>query len=89
LTYNADLSEDTIVRFSVSGDDSIDPLDYQRIEPNKIETLNEISIFSENVKILMELAGEFTADVTVHDFAFIIGGNSVERINKLELESSS
>jgi len=89
LTYNADLSDDTIVRFSVSGDDSIDPLDYQRIEPNRIETLNEISIFSENVKILMELAGEFTTDINVHEFAFIVGGNDVERINKFELESSS
>jgi len=89
LTYNADLSDDTIVRFSVSGDDSIDPLDYQRIEPNKIETLSEISIFAENVKILMELAGEFTADIAVHEFAFIVGGDDVERINKFELESSS
>ena len=89
LTYNADLSDDTIVQFSVSGDDSINPLDYQRIEPNKIETLNEISVFSKNVKVLMELAGGFTSDINVHEFAFIVGGNNVERINKVELESSS
>jgi len=89
LTFNADLSEDTIVRFSVSGDDSIDPLDYQRIEPNKIETLTDISIFADKVKILMELAGEFTTDIAVHEFAFMVGGNDVERINKFELESSS
>jgi hypothetical protein len=89
LTFNADLSDDTIVRFSVAGDDSIDPLDYQRIEPNKIETLTDISVFADKVKILMELAGEFTTDIAVHEFAFIVGGNDVERINKFELESSS
>ena len=89
LTYNADLSDDTIVQFSVSGDDSIDPLDYQIIQPNKIETLNEISIFSSKVKILMELAGGFTSNINVHEFAFIVGGNNAQRINKIELESSS
>jgi hypothetical protein len=89
LTFNADLTDDTIVRFSVAGDDSIDPLDYQRIEPNKIETLTDISAFADKVKVLMELAGEFSADVAVHEFAFLVGGNDVERINKFELQSSS
>jgi hypothetical protein len=89
LTYNADLGDDTIIRFSVAGEESTDPLDYQRIEPNKIETLTDISIFADKVKILMELAGEFTSDIAVHEFAFIVGGNDVERINKFELESSS
>jgi len=89
LTFNADLSDDTIVRFSVAGDDSIDPLDYQRIEPNKIETLSDISVFADKVKILMELAGEFTTDIAVHEFAFMVGGDEATRINKFELESSS
>ncbi|MFW9965426.1 MAG: hypothetical protein ACFFCX_17770, partial [Candidatus Sifarchaeia archaeon] len=89
LTYNADVSDDTIIRFSVAGEDSVDPLDYQRIEPNKIETLSDISVFADKVKILMELAGEFTSDIAVHEFAFIVGGNDVERINKFELQSSS
>jgi len=89
LTYNADLSNDTIVNFYVSGEDSVDPRDYQAIEPNKIETLTDISIFSDKVKILMDLAGEFTTNVNIHEFAFIVGGNDVERINKIEMESTS
>jgi len=89
LTFNGDISEDTIVRFSVAGDDSLDPLDYQRIEPNQIETLTDISVYADKVKILMELAGEFTSDVAIHEFAFMVGGNDVERINKFELASTS
>ena len=89
LTYNADLSKDSIVRFAVSGDDTINPLDYQRIEPNKIETLTELSIFADKIKILMELSGEFSSEIAVHEFAVIVGGNEATRINKHELESSS
>jgi hypothetical protein len=81
LTFNADLTDDTIVNFYVSGDDSIDPLDYQRIEPNKIEDLNGISYSSENIKLLMELSGEFNTEVAVHEISFMVGGDQVEKLN--------
>ena len=85
LTYNADISNDTIVKFSVTGQDSIDPNDYQAINPNEIETLSEIHSSSEKVKVLMELAGEFTVDVEIHELAFMVGGSKASKLNKIEL----
>ena len=89
LTYNADLGTDTIVKFSVSGKDSIDPLDYQVITPNEIETLNNIPNSSDQIKVLMELSGEFTTSVSIHEYSFLVGGDDATRINKEEDESSS
>lgn len=89
LTYNAHLTNDTIINFFVSGDDSVDPLDYQQIEPNKIQDLNNLSLSSDKIKLLMELSGEFNVDVAVDEFSFIIGGSDFRKINKLEMLSSS
>lgn len=88
LTFNADLTNSSIVKFFVSGEDSVDPRDYQEIEPNKIETLSSISEFSDKIKILMELSGEFNTEVAIHELAVLIGGDDATRINKFENQSS-
>jgi|SaaInlV_100m_DNA_2_1039680.scaffolds.fasta_scaffold10937_2 hypothetical protein len=89
LTYNADLNNDTVVKFSVSRKDTTNSLDYESITPNKIETLSQTQASSNKLKLLIELSGEFTADVSVHEFSLTIGGRSVDRLNKVEVDSSS
>ena len=88
LTFNADLTNNTVIKFFISGDDSIDPRDYQEIEPNKIETLSNLSEFSDKIKVLMKLSGEFNTDISVHELAMMVGGNDAARINKFENQSS-
>jgi len=89
LTYNADVTVDTIVRFAISGDDSIDPLDYQYIEANKIEQLTDLSIYSDQIKVLMELAGDFNTEVAIHELSLMFSGDAVKRVNKEAMETSS
>jgi hypothetical protein len=89
LTYNADLNEDAIVRFAISGIDSPDTSYYQYLEPNKIIQLDSISYLSDNVKIMMEMIGTSQSRVVVNEFAIMFGGEDTFRVNKAYTESSS
>lgn len=89
LTYNADESDDAIIRFAISGDDTADVSKYQFIEPNKIVRLDAVSYLSDKVKILVEIVGSSDIETAVHEFALMFGGDSATRINKELLVSSS
>jgi len=75
LTYNGTVSEDSIVRFAVTGFDSIDPNDYQYIDPNKIEELSEISVLSDKIKVMIEMIGDNGVSVTIDEFALMFSGD--------------
>jgi hypothetical protein len=89
LTYNAEETDDTIIRFAISGEDSANISKYQYIDPNKIETLTDISRTSENIKVMLEIVGSSETNVVVHEFALIFSGDEYSRVNKLAMESSS
>lgn len=82
LTYNANLTNDSVVKFFVCGDDSIDIDDYQEITPNTIESLTKISKYADKIKIMMQLSGSFDTDITISEFAVNIGGDLATRVNK-------
>lgn len=89
LTYNADMSDDAVLRFAISGEDTIDPSKYQYIDPNKIQELTGISIFSDKIKLMMELAGDSGIPLKVHEIALVFGGDLYDRVNVMYDESSS
>ena len=89
LTYNADETDDSIIRFAISGDDSVIASKYQYIEPNKIQYLNGISITSKNIKVMIEIVGTSDTKAQVHEFALMFSGNDAIRVNKEAMVSSS
>jgi len=89
LTYNGSVPDNSIVRFAVTGEDTIDIGEYQYIEPNKIEELSGLSVLSENFKLMIEMLGSKEDPVIVHEFAFMVSGDETTKINKYEYEFSS
>jgi hypothetical protein len=89
LTYNAEETDDSIIRFAISGDDSAIISKYQYIEPNKIQYLNGISRTSENIKVMVEMVGTSETQVQVHEFALMFSGDEGTRVNKEAMVSSS
>ncbi len=81
LTYNGDVSENAVIRFAISGTDTIDQSDYQFIEPNKIQELSKLSIFSDKIKVMMEIAGDSGVPITIHEIAVMFAGDDSVRAN--------
>ncbi len=89
LTYNGNVSDDSIVRFAITGEETTDIGKYQYIESNKINALDDISIVSNKFKLMIEMIGNSGIPIVLHEFALMIGGNAVERLNKLDFQFSS
>lgn len=90
LTYRAtNVTDDTIIRFAVGSEDTADLAQFQYINPDKIETLNEVSYAGNGLKLMLELVGTSAAQVYVDEFAFMIGGDGVRNLNELSTSSSS
>jgi len=83
LTYNAEESDSSIINFAVSSDDSTDLNTYQYISPNKIEELKDISLLSENIKIMIEMIGTSEIPVKIHEFATLFSGDEIEEQSKI------
>jgi len=88
LTYNAQETDDTIIRFAVSGVDSVDLSNYQYIEPNKIESLS-LTYNSDQLKIMAEIIGSSETQVVLNEFAVTFSGDIACRVNEDEFSSSS
>jgi hypothetical protein len=88
LTYNAEETDDSIIRFAISGDDSAIISKYQYIEPNKIQYLNEISRTAKNIKVMIEMVGTSETEIKVHEFALMFSGDDATRVNKEAMASS-
>ncbi len=86
LTYNGEISTDSIVRFAISGLDSVNSSDYQYIDPNKIEELSELSTLSNQIKVMIEMISDKTVPVVIEEFALIFSGDKQLMLNE---ESSS
>lgn len=89
LTYNAEVSPDAIVRFAVSGFDTVDISEYQYIEPNKIEELSELSLLSNKIKLMIEMIGSSSIPITIHEVAFMFSGDQQLFINDMSSSSMS
>jgi len=89
LTYNAEETTDSVIRFAVSGDDSALESASQYIDPNKVVRLDGISRTSQNIKVMLELVGSSQTNISVHEFSLIFSGEDVSRVNKIAMMSSS
>jgi len=91
LTYNGTIPDDAMVQFAVSGFDSVDPNDYQVVEANKVVKLDELSVLSDKLKVMLSLFGSGGVGVTVSvsEFALLVSGDSQVYINADESSSSS
>lgn len=75
LTYNAKEDPDSLIRFAVTGFDTIDDREYQYIEPNKVEDLSDLSMFSDKIKIMVEMVGKSTDVVVLNEFSAMFSGD--------------
>jgi len=89
LTYNGDIPSDSIVRFAVSGFDSVDPNDYQYIAANKIEELDKLSLLSDKIKLLIEMIGNSQVPIVIHEVALMFSGDQQLRLNDMSSSSES
>ena len=89
LTYNGNVSDDSIIRFAVSGFDSVDSSDYQYIDPNKIEELSELSILSNKIKLMIEMIGDNNVPITIHEVALMFSGEQQKMVNDMSSSSES
>lgn len=89
LTYNGDIDADSVVRFAVSGFDSVDANDYQYIDPNKIEELSELSMLSNKIKLMIEMIGNTTTPIVIHEVALMFSGSQQLMVNDQSSSSSS
>ena len=88
LTYNGEISNDSIVKFAVSGLDSVSPSDYQYIDPNKIEDISELSLLSSKIKLMIEMVSDATIPAVIHEFALMFSGDQQLELNEESSESS-
>lgn len=89
LTYNADKSDDAILRFAVAGEETTDTSKYQYIEPNRIQELYSMPLYSDKIKLMMELAGDSGIPIKVHEISFMFSGEKYDRVNIETIISSS
>jgi len=89
LSYNAEKSSDAILRFAVTGEDTADLSKYQFIEPNRVEELYGIPLFSDKIKLMMEIAGDSGVPISVSEIAMMFSGDEAISINQEELITSS
>lgn len=89
LTYNADKSDDAVLKFAITGEETIDTSKYQYIEPNKIQELYSIPLYSDKIKLMMELAGDSGVPIEVHEISLMFSGNKYEKVNFTTVISSS
>ena len=82
LTYNAEDTIDSVVRFAVSVQDTTDIKKYQFIEPNKIETLLNLSPLASKLKLMIEIIGDSGIPVKIHEVALQVGGDGAARLSK-------
>ncbi len=81
LTYNADKSDDAVSRFAVAGEETTDISKYQYINPNMMQELYSIPLYSDKIKLMMELAGDSGIPIKVHEISFMFSGEKYDRIN--------
>jgi len=89
LTYNATVSDDAILKFAVAGEETTDNSQYQYITPNQLVELRNISRISDGIKVLIEMTGDSSIPITVHEYALIVGGSTATKINEVYYQSSS
>lgn len=89
LTYNADASSDAVLKFAISGEETADISKYQYIEPNKVQELYEMPLYSDKIKLMTEITGDSGVPIKIHEIAFMFSGNKYERVNISTVISSS
>lgn len=87
LTYNAEMSSDAVLRFAIAGEETTDISKYQYIDPNRVQELQYLPLYSDKIKLMMELAGDSGIPIQVHEIALVVSGDKHTRVNTLE-ESS-
>ena len=81
FTDESDVPDGAIIRYGISSLDSTNIDDYQFIEKNKMEYLDQLSITGEKIKFLIEMSGGSNDEVVVHEFAAIFGGDENSKLN--------
>lgn len=84
LTAESDIPDGSILRFGVTSLDSVNPDDYQFIESNRTEYLDQLSVTGSKLKFLIEMSGNSNDEVVVHEFAAMFGGDENVKMNYSE-----
>lgn len=74
LIYNGQISEDVLIRFAITGQNTTDNAEYYDIEPNKILDISEFPI-SDKIKLMLSGVGNRTIPFVIDEFSFILSGD--------------
>jgi hypothetical protein len=81
LTYNGTVPAHSLVEFGISSQDSARPGDYQLIQPNQVELLDELSLLDRNLKVMLRILAPLDSGFAVDEFALLCGGEEQDRLN--------
>jgi hypothetical protein len=79
LAYNGTIPNDTLVNFSVSTNDSIDPKYYTTINPNTVVQLNSPNNF---LKVAISAVGNSQIPFVIDEFAVAVGGDGFNNLGE-------
>ena len=82
VTYNGDESSLNLVQFALAGAETINEVEYQIIEPNKIVSINEIPELAQKMKLMVKAAGTREDPYSLDCFAIIVGGDGKTELNQ-------
>lgn len=82
-TYNGSVDKDSILRFAVSGYDSISDADYQNVDFDVVSVLDELPSTSTSIKVRVELIGNSKNTAVLDEFGFTVSGNGAKQLNKV------
>ena len=82
ITAETDIPEGAIIRFGVTNLESTKVENYQFVELNRITKLNELSVTGKKFKLLIELSGNSSEEVIVHEFATMFSGSGQKTLNR-------
>lgn len=75
LTYNGTIPRDTLVEFSISTTDSINSKDFKIINPNTVESIEELAR-NPFLKVCISALGNTEIPFVIDEFAIAAGGES-------------
>jgi hypothetical protein len=81
-TLESDVPEGSILRFGVTSLDSVNKEDYQFIDENRVVELDELSVTGRKIKFMIEMSGNSSDEVVIHEFAAIFGGDDNSKLNQ-------
>jgi len=82
LTYNGTVPDGALVRFAVTGIDNPNESEYQFVDVNSVERLDQISELSDGIKVMVSGISSKEIPFEVDEFSIVVSGDGQTKTNK-------